>query len=121
VETATDADTPFRGVYRTEITEIRGVYRTKKAGLLPVLWIRDILVRIRIRGSGTSWYGSGSADPGHFGTDPDPEPALFRQWLSKCQQKEWCFFKFFAYYFLKVPVHLNLFSKIKSKKEVIKQ
>jgi hypothetical protein len=39
-------------------------------GSQAVLWIRDILVRIRIRGSVIFW--SGSADPYHRLTDPDP-------------------------------------------------
>jgi hypothetical protein len=64
---------------------------TENAGLLPMLWIRDILVRIRIRGSGTSWYGSGSADPGHFGTDPDTEPALFVSGFQNVNKKKGVF------------------------------
>ncbi len=67
-------------------------------------------------GSVTFWYRSGSgsisADPYHCVTDPDPDPALFRQWLSRCGQK----ISFFAYYFLKV--HLHQTSKIKSHKTV---
>jgi hypothetical protein len=43
------------------------------AVLRPVLWIRGILVRIRIRGSVSRTSGSGSC--------------FFRQWLTRCQQK----------------------------------
>ncbi len=39
-----------------------------------VLWVRDILVRIRIRGSVPLTYGSGSC--------------FFRLWLTRCQQKK---------------------------------
>jgi hypothetical protein len=53
----------------------------------PVLWIRDILVRVRIRGSVPLTYGYGSG--------------FFRQWLTRCQQKV----SFLAYYFFKVHLH----------------
>jgi hypothetical protein len=88
VEAATDADTPFRGVYRTD---------------KPVLWIREILVRIRIRGSGTFWFGSGSV------------ASSFRQWFSKC--KKGGFSKFFSFLFFEGT--FKLFFKDKKSKEVI--
>jgi hypothetical protein len=47
----------------------------------------------------------------------DPDPALFVSDLQDANKKLFFFFKFFAYYFLKV--HLHHFSKIKRK--VIKQ
>jgi hypothetical protein len=44
---------------------------------------------------------------------------LFCQWLTRGQQKLSIFFtKFFAYYVLKVPVHLHQLSWIKSQKKV---
>jgi hypothetical protein len=64
--------------------------RCSRPYLGPVLWIPDILVRIRIRGSVPLTYGSGSCS--------------FRQGPSS----------FFAYYFLKE--HLHHFLKIKSTK-----
>ncbi len=70
--------------------------------ILPVLWIRDILVPIRIRGSVPLTSGSGSC--------------FFRQWLTSCQQKISYLFKvFFPYYFLKLYFHQS--SKIKIKKK----
>jgi hypothetical protein len=73
----------------------------------PVLWIHNILVRIRIRRSVLLTYRSGSG----FRSGS----CFFRQWLTRCQQ----FFRFFqpfcAYYFLKV--HLQS-SKIKSRNKV---
>ncbi len=66
-----------------------------------VLWIRDILVRIRIRGSVPLTCGSGSRS------------CSFREWLSRCQQKlSFVFYSFSAYSFLKVYSHQ--FSMIKS-------
>jgi hypothetical protein len=50
--------------------------------LKPVLWIRDILLRIRIRT-----------------TDLRIRILFFRQWLTKSQQKISLFSKFFCYYF----------------------
>jgi hypothetical protein len=50
-----------------------------------VLWIRDILIRIRFRGSVQLSYV----------LDPAQDPALFVQWLSRCQQKIGVFCKFF--------------------------
>ncbi len=69
----------------------------------PVLRIRDILVRIRIRGSGPLTKGSG------FGS------CYFRQRSSRFQLKN-----FFSYYFLKLHSH-HFSNKIKSHKEVSKQ
>jgi hypothetical protein len=60
-------------------------------------------------GSVTFWYGSGSADPYLWLTDPDH---LFS---SKWQLKINFFEYFFAYYFLKL--HLHHFLKIKSPKK----
>jgi hypothetical protein len=72
-----------------------------------VLWIRDILVRIRIHGSG---------DPCLWPMDPDP--AIFVLDLQDAN-KNLFMLNFSAYYFLKV--HLQNFSKIKSHKEITKQ
>ncbi len=60
-----------------------------------MLWIRDILVQIRIRGS---------------------DPAIFVKTATKKQKKN---LRVFAYYFLKI--HLHHFSKLKSPKEVTKK
>ncbi len=70
-----------------------------------VLRIRDILVRIRIRGSVplTNESGSGSGS------------CYFRQWPSRWQRKIKCFSCFFVFYFL--TLHLHHFSKIKSHKD----
>jgi hypothetical protein len=63
-----------------------------------------------------------------FGTDPDPRIRtrdlrsrilLFRQWLSRCQQKTIFISKVFPSHSLKV--HLHQSSKIKSLKEFTKQ
>ncbi len=62
---------------------------------VPVLWIRDILVRIRIRLFVPLSYGYG------------PGSCSFRRWLSRCF---FCFLK----------VHLRPSSRIKSHKEVAK-
>jgi hypothetical protein len=64
-----------------------------------VLRIRDILVRIRIRGSLSLTNGSGSC---YFVSDGKMTTKIF-----------------FTYYFLKL--HLHHFSEIKSHKEVTKQ
>ncbi len=70
-------------------------------------------------GSGS---GSGSADPCLWlmdsDPDSDPDPVIFVIHLQDANHKLF-FFKFSAYYFMKV--HLHHFSKIKSQKEVIKQ
>ncbi len=66
-----------------------------------VLWIRDILVRIRIRGSVPLANGTGSWS------------CYFRPWPSRRRQN----LSFSASYFLKA--HLHNFSKIKSHKEDI--
>ena len=67
-----------------------------------MLWISDILVRNRIRGSVPLTFGSGSC--------------FFRQRLTRCQQKKFVFKSFFCLltYFLKV--HLHQSSKFKDKK-----
>jgi hypothetical protein len=70
-----------------------------------VLWIRDILVRIRIRIRGSVPLSLTN------GTDP----AIFVLDLQGANKKT----IFSAYYFLKV--HLHIFSKIKGYKEVTKQ
>ncbi len=67
------------------------------------VWIRDILVRIRIRGSVTLTYGSGSC--------------FFRQWLTRCQQKIF----FCSNFFLLITATCWRSSKIKSQEEVKKQ
>ncbi len=68
-------------------------YSPKVKKLQPVLWIRDIFVRIRI--------------------------LLFSSGTFKMQKK--LVFKYFAYYFLKVHLRVHHFSKIKShQKEVTK-
>ncbi len=69
--------------------------------------------------------GTSVADPWHFGTDTyplangsgsDSESCCFRQWLL------FVFRDFLLItYFLKVPVHLHHFSKLKSHKEITKQ
>ncbi len=74
------------------------------AQLWPMLWIRDILIWIRIRWSVSLTYGPGSGS------------CSFRQWLARCQQKISFFQSFFAYNFLKV--HLHQPSKIKNQKIV---
>ncbi len=69
------------------------------------MWqMRDILLRIRIRGDTYLWL-----------MDRDPDPAIFVSDLHDGNKK----FQFFSYYFLKV--HLHHFSKQKSHKEVTKQ
>ncbi len=73
--------------------------------LMIVLWIRDILVRVRITDLGSA-SGSGS----------------FRQGPSRYKKKKKYFFNsFFAYYFLKVTVLLHHSSKTKSHEDVTKQ
>jgi hypothetical protein len=67
----------------------------------PVLRIRDILVRIRIRRFVPLTNGSGLGS------------CYFRQWPSRWR------WSFFACYFLKL--HLHHFLKIKSRKEITKQ
>jgi hypothetical protein len=57
-------------------------------------------------------------DPGHFGVDPDPDPAIFGIDLQDANKKL-ILKKVSAHYFLKV--HLHHFSKIKSPKEITKQ
>ncbi len=59
------------------------------------------------------------ADPLHFGTDPDLDPAIFVIDLQDANKKLILKKSLSAYYFLKV--HLHHFSKIKSHKEVTKQ
>jgi hypothetical protein len=76
--------------------------------LKPVLWIHDILVWIRIRGSMPLTYGSGS----------DPDPAIFIIDLQDANKKLFKKKSFPAYCFLKVLLHH--FSKIKSIKKVLK-
>jgi hypothetical protein len=78
----------------------------------PLLWIRDVLVRIQIRGSVQL-------------TDPPDWIRLrilffFHQWITRYQlaTKKSLLQSFFAYYFLKV--HLHQSSKIKCQKEVTK-
>ncbi len=75
---------------------------------MAVLWIRDFLVWIRIRGSIPLTYGFGSS--------------FFCQWLTRYQEKKAFFQMFFCLqrylYFLKL--HLHPSSKIKSQKEVKK-
>ncbi len=58
------------------------------------------------------------ADPWHFGTDPDPDPAIFAIDLQEANKKLF-FSSFSPYYFLKLQLHN--FSKIKDHKEVTKQ
>jgi hypothetical protein len=77
------------------------------------VWIRDKMVRIRIRGSVPLTYGSGSESK----SDSWSGSCSFHQWFSRCQQKRSFFPKFLSYYhFLKV--HLHQSSEIKSNKEV---
>jgi hypothetical protein len=73
---------------------------------ITVMWISDILVRIR--GCVALTYGS------RFGSGSGS--CFFRQQLIRCQQKIFFSPKLFAYYFLKV--HLQQASKIKRQKEV---
>ncbi len=69
---------------------------------LLILWIRDILVRSRIRRFVPLTYGSSSGS--------GSESWSFRQWFSRCKKNEF-FSNFFASYFLKI--HLHQSSKIK--------
>jgi hypothetical protein len=79
-----------------------------KKSLEAVLWIRDILIRIRIRGSVPLTYGS------RFGSGS----CFFRQWLTRCNKKSYFFQSFFAYYFMKVHLHYtSVFKDKKSKKK----
>jgi hypothetical protein len=78
---------------------------SKKSLVAAMMWIRDILMRIRIRGSVLLTYGS------RFGSGS----CFFRQWLTRCNKK-YLFKTCFAYYFMKVHEHQS--SKIKIKKEV---
>jgi hypothetical protein len=48
-------------------------------------------------GSVTFWYGFGSADPYHWLTDPDPDPALFLSAFQYINKKSF-FTRIFAYY-----------------------
>jgi hypothetical protein len=83
-------------------TSFKTVLYLSTGFILDQMWrIREILVRIRIRGSIPPTNGSGSC--------------YFRQWPSRHQQKK-KISSFFAYYFMKV--HSHHFSKIKSHKEV---
>jgi hypothetical protein len=52
--------------------------------------------------------------------DSDPDPAIFVIGLQDTNKKLIFVQRFSAHYFLKVPIHLHHFSKIKSPKEVIK-
>ena len=65
-----------------DFSNILGKVLRSKPVFLAVLWIRDMLVRIRIRWSMSLTYGSGSC--------------FFRQWLTRCQQKIIFFAKFFC-------------------------
>ncbi len=104
----------------------RGGHRAIQRGLQGIAGSTFILIEPQCCGSMPFWCGSGSgsgsADPWHFDVDPDPEadpdPAVFIINLRDANQKL-ILKKFSAYYFLKV--HLNHFSKIKSKKKVTKQ
>ncbi len=72
-------------------------------------------------GSVTFWYGSGSADPYNWVTNPDSDLApilLFSSVTFKMSTKEVFFPKLFAFYFFKV--HLHPSSKTKSHEEVKK-
>jgi hypothetical protein len=71
------------------------------AAMLSVLWICDILVRIRIIGSIPLTFGSGSC--------------FFHQWLARCQLKI-IYSKFFAYIFLKVHSHRSSTTKNQKKR-----
>ncbi len=70
----TNARTPGNSMYTSNISD------AKKA----MLWIRDVFILIRIRGSTPLVYGS--VDPYHWFTDPDP--ALFSSGfqVSRCKQ-----------------------------------
>ncbi len=68
----------------------------------------------------TFWYGSGSADPYQWLTDPDPDPAFFVSNL-KIQQKNYFFSKFFLPITFVCTFTVHLSSMIKSNKEVTKQ
>ncbi len=68
---------------------------------------------------------SSAVDPWHFGTDPDPRhwltdpDPIFRQLLTRCQQKIIFFPKFFFAFLLLLEgtVHSHHSSKVKSKKK----
>ncbi len=69
----------------------------------------DVPFDFIIFGSVTLWCESGSSDPYLWLTNLAPDPALFRQWPSRRQQKKTFFLSFGAYS-----------SKIKIQKEVTK-
>ncbi len=79
------------------------------------VWIRKS--GFQCCGSMTFWYGSGSADPCLWQVDPYPDSAIFVIDLQDANKKLF-FSSFYAYFFLKI--HLNHFSKIKSKKRELK-
>jgi hypothetical protein len=81
---------------------------THKSWFRSVLRIRDILVRIQIRGSVPLTNGSGSA------------PAIFVIDLQDGNKKQFSFPCFSAYYFSKVHSH-HIFKDKKSYKEVTKK
>ncbi len=99
-----ESSSPQVAINVLEATDATGNLLCIDIFLEAVLRIRDILVRIRIRGSVPLANGSGS----------DSRPAIF---VIK-NSKKLFFLCFFAYYFLNV--HLYNFSKIKSHKEVTK-
>jgi hypothetical protein len=85
-----------------KVTAKSGIYGWERRGhqdFLAVLWIRDILVRIRISESAPLTYGSGSGSSS-FSTKAFKMPTK-----NKLR-------KFFANYFLKV--HVRQSSEIKS-------
>ncbi len=79
----------------------------------PVLWIHEILVRIRIRRSIPLTNGAG-LDP-----EADPDPAIFVNDLQDVNKKLLFFSKYFCLLLFESTFHH--FSKTKSHKEVTKQ
>jgi hypothetical protein len=84
--------------------------RYKKIYFSSVFRIRDILIRMRILGSGHLSYGSGS------GSCP------FRPWLPRCKQKQVSFFENLFSLLLSVGryIYINL-QRLKRHEEVTKQ
>jgi hypothetical protein len=104
------------GVKLTKVeAEVRPRFLVKLVVALVMALFRTFwYLRIRILGSLTLWYGSGSSDP--YFRLAGPDPALF---VSDLQAGKKIFITFYAFSLLKI--HLHNSSKIKSHKEVTKQ
>ncbi len=95
------------------VVRLVGVHVSTHLGLV---WFSLVLIHF-LQCCGSTWYGSGSADPYLWLMDPHPDPAIFVSNLQDVNKKL-IFLSIFVYYFLKVHLH---YSKIKSHTEVIKQ